>query len=83
MAARPNGHRIDNNHRESEHEVVTALVHSPVMSMVNPSESPPKLHGTQYDLVLSRNRPLEFPPNPTGNLPKLHFPSFDGTDLKH
>lgn len=55
MAARPNGHRIDNNHRESEHEVVTALVHSPVTGMVNPSESPPKLHGTQYDQVLSRN----------------------------
>ncbi|XP_066319006.1 uncharacterized protein [Miscanthus floridulus] len=50
--------------------------------MDNSSENPPKIHGTTYDLVLSRNRPPEHHLNPTGKLPKMTFPTFDGTDLK-
>jgi hypothetical protein len=45
-------------------------------------ETPPRVYGTTRDLYLSRNRPPEHHYNPTGKLPKLSFPTFDGTDLK-
>jgi hypothetical protein len=83
MAAWPNGHRIDNHHREDGYGVVTTLAHSPVMSMPNPPDPPPKLHGAATDLIQAHNRPPDLPPNPTGKLPKMNFPSFDGTDLQY
>ena len=50
--------------------------------MDNSSANHHKFHGTAYDLVLSRNRPPETHHNPTGKLPKMTFPTFDGTNLK-
>ena len=81
-AARPNGHGVDPHHRENEFGVVTTYTHSPVTGMDNSSANHHKFHGTAYDLVLSRNRPPETHRNPTGKLPKMSFPTFDGTDLK-
>ncbi|XP_066323372.1 uncharacterized protein [Miscanthus floridulus] len=81
-AARPNGHGIDPHHRENEFGVVTTYTHSPVTGTDNSSANPPKFHGTAYDLVLSRNRPPETHRNLTSKLPKMSFPTFDGTDLK-
>jgi hypothetical protein len=86
MAARPNGRRIDNHHREDGYGVVTTLAHSPVTGMANstdPPDPPPKLHGTAADLIQAHNRPSDLPPNSTGKLPKMNFPSFDGTDLQY
>ena len=81
-AARPNGHSVDPHHRENEFGVVTTYTHSPVTGMDNSPRNPPKIHGTAYDLVLSHNRPPKHHHNPTGKLPKMTFPTFDGTDLK-
>ena len=50
--------------------------------MDDPSDNPSKFHGTTRDLILSRNRPPEHHYNATGKLPKLSFPTFDGTGLK-
>jgi len=82
MAARPNGHGGDTPPRENEFGVITTLTHSPVTGMADSSAHPVKLYGTAYDLVLSHNRPPDIPHNPISKGPKLHFPSFDGTDLK-
>jgi hypothetical protein len=82
QAARPIGHRVDLHHLEDGHGVVTTHVHSPVTGMDALPETPPRIFGTAPDLFLSRNRPPETHYNPTGKLPKLSFPSFDGTDLK-
>lgn len=81
-AARPIGHRDDLHHRGNEFGVVTTLTHSPVTGMDDSFANPPKLHGTASDLILSCNRPPEHQFHPTGKLPKLSFPTFDGTDLQ-
>jgi hypothetical protein len=49
----------------------------------DPPDPPPKLHGTAADLIQAHNRPSDLPPNSTGKLPKMNFPSFDGTDLQY
>lgn len=81
-AARPNGHHEELHHQENEYGEVTAYIHSPVTGMNDPPDPPPKPHGTASDLIQSRNRPPEHYHNPTGKLPKMTFPTFDGTDLK-
>ena len=81
MAARPNGHRVEHHHRENEFGVVTTYTHSPVTGMAD-SSVPSKLHGTTSDLIQAHNRPPDLAHNPTGKLPKMNFPSFDGTDLR-
>lgn len=82
VATRASGHRVDNHHQESEHRVVTTLTHSPIMGMTDFSVLLIKIHGTANDLIQSHHRPPDFHHNPTGKLPKLHFPFFNGTDLK-
>ena len=57
-------------------------VHPPVTGMDDSPETPPRLYDIAHDLFLSRNRPPEHHYNPTSKLPKLSFPTFDGTDLK-
>jgi hypothetical protein len=74
MAARPDGHRVDNHHRENGYGVVTTLTHSPVTGTHDSSDLPPKLHGTASDLILAHNRPPDLPHNPTGKLPKMNHP---------
>lgn len=81
-AARPIGHRDEHHQWENEFGMVTTYTHSPVTGMDNSPDPPPKLHGTASDLFLSHNRPPEHHHNPTGKLPKMTFPTFDGTDLK-
>ena len=81
-AARPNGHGVDPHHRENEFGVVTTYTHSPLTGVDNSSANSHKFHGTAYDLVLSRNRPPKHHHNPTGKLPKMTFPTFDGTNIK-
>ena len=81
-AARPIGHGDELHYRENEYGMVTTYTHSPVTGMDHPPDNPPKIHGTASDLFLSRNRPPEPSYNPTGKLPKMPFPTFDGTDLK-
>lgn len=82
MAARPNGHRVDNHHQQNGYGVVTTLAHSSVTGTPDSSDLPPKLHGTASDLIQAHNRPPDLPHNPTGKLPKMNFPSFDGIDLR-
>jgi hypothetical protein len=68
--------------------MVTTYTHSPVTGMDHSPESPdppnppPKIFGTTSDLIKAHNRPPDHHHNPTGKLPKLSFPTFDGTDLK-
>ena len=81
MAARPNRHRVKHHYRENEFGVVTTYTHSPVTGMTD-SSAPSKLHGTASDLIQAHNHPPDLAHNPTGKLPKMNFPSFDGTDLR-
>jgi len=74
-------HDDDTHHRENQFGVVSTYTHSPVTIMDPAPEPPPKLHGTASDLILSCNRPPEPHYHPTSKLPKLSFPTFDGTDI--
>lgn len=82
-ADRPHGQHQDFNHREDGFGSVTAIIHPPVQGMSDPHLSTrSRFHGPTYDAGFSRFRGPVSSNFPTGKLPKLNFPLFDGENSK-
>jgi hypothetical protein len=79
----PVGHREDLHNREQGFGSVTTLIPGPVKGTHNippPPPITPRYHGSLLDQFGSRARPSESLGRSLGKLPKLPFPSFDGTN---
>jgi hypothetical protein len=83
----PNGHRVDSNHRDCGFGRVFVQTHDLVTCTVLPNPSPPNF--LPNPSVLPQSDPSRFSPQSSvlgranmGQLPKLHFPKFDGDNPK-
>jgi len=81
-AIRPNGHHVEQNHREDDFGVVTTLLHPPVKGAYDPTTSLPhraRIYAEHSGSRVSNSSGLG---SLTGKLPKLNFPSFSGENPK-
>jgi hypothetical protein len=83
----PNGHRDDSNHRDSGFGRVSLQTHDPATGTVHPTPSSPNF--LPNPSVAPHPGPSRFLPQShipshadMGQLPKLHFPKFDGDNPK-
>jgi hypothetical protein len=81
IADRPHGHSLDNLYREGGYGSVTTIVHPPVKGVCRLPTPPPKCSIPLFSQEIS-TRPVVHAGSGQGRLPKLNFPSFDGTDPK-
>ena len=82
----PNGHCVDNHHRESGFGVVSTLIHSPVKGMP-PFPNPPSprsvFQSTDDPGVRSGTTGVGHNGFQSPKLPKFDFPKFDGSQPKY
>jgi hypothetical protein len=83
IAGRPNGYSLDNQYREGVYGSITTIVHPPVKGACLLPIPPSKSYS--FPIPGSKYRPRSASPHVSGGvgrLPKLNFPSFDGSNPK-